>query len=69
MLWVEKYVETSKPEKKLMFMFEFFLPHNIFMDDKTYGTQAFIIFPHNVVHSPLKIEIINRHSIPWLMIL
>ena len=37
MLWGEKYVETSKPEKKLMFMFEFFLPHNIFMEDKTYG--------------------------------
>ena len=32
-------------------------------------TEAFIIFPHNVVHSPLKIVIINRHSSTWLMIL
>ena len=32
-------------------------------------TEGFIIFPHNVVHSPLNIVIINRHSSPWLMIL
>ena len=69
MLWGEKYVETSKPEKKLMFTFDFFLAHNIFTEDKIKPTEAFIIFPLNVEHSLLKIVIIDRHSSLWLMIL
>ena len=69
MLWGEKYVETSKPEKKLMFTFDFFLAHNIFMEDKIKPTEAFIIFPLNVEHSLLKIVIIDRHSSLRLMIL
>lgn len=69
MLWGEKYVETSKPEKKLMFTFDFFFAHYIFMEDKIKPTEAFIIFPLNVEHSLLKIVIIDRHSSLWLMIL
>ena len=68
MLWGEKYVETSKPEK-LIFTFDFFLAHNIFMEDKIKPTESFIIFPLNVEHSLLKIVIIDRHSSLWLMIL
>ena len=68
MLWGEKYVETSKPEKKLMFTFDYFFAHYIFMEDKT-PTEAFSIFPLNVEHSLLKIVIIDRHSSLWLMIL
>ena len=46
--------QVNEKRTELMFMFEFFLPaHDI-------PTEAFIIFPHNVVHSPLKIVIINR---------
>ena len=69
MLWGEKYVETSKPEKKVMFTFDFFLPNGIFMEDKIKPMEAFIIFPLNVEHSLLKIVIIKRHSSPWLMML
>ena len=69
MLWGEKYVETSKPEKKLMFTFDFFFAQYIFMEDKIKPTEAFIIFPLNVKHSLLKIVIIDRHSSLWLMIL
>ena len=69
MLWGEKYVETSKPEKKLIFTFDFFFAHYIFMEDKIKPTEAFIIFPLNVEHSLLKIVIIDRHSSLWLMIL
>ena len=69
MLWGEKYVETSKPEKKLMFTFDFFFAHYIFMEDKIKPTESFIIFPLNVEHSLLKIVIIDRHSSLWLMIL
>ena len=69
MLWGEKYVETSKPEKKLIFTFDFFLAHNIFMEDKIKPTESFIIFPLIVEHSLLKIVIIDRHSSLWLMIL
>ena len=69
MLWGEKYVETSKPEKKLTFTFDFFFAHYIFMEDKIKPTEAFIIFPLNVEHSLLKIVIIDRHSSLWLMIL
>ena len=51
--------QVNQKRTELMFMFEFFLPtHNIFMEDKTHG--SFHYFPHNVVHSPLKIVIINR---------
>ena len=69
MLWGEKYVETSKPEKKLIFTFDFFFAHYIFMEDKIKPTEAFIIFPLNVEHSLLKIVIIDRNSSLWLMIL
>ena len=69
MLWGEKYVETSKPEKKLIFTFDFFFARYIFMEDKIKPTEAFIIFPLNVEHSLLKIVIIDRHSSLWLMIL
>ena len=50
MLWGEKYVETSKPEKKLMFTFDFFFAHYIFMEDKIKPRKLSLFF-----HSMLSI--------------